>query len=325
MLPDSSCDIIDISDHLLVQPNPSFNLRDHLPEITVKTLLDDLKNAFGIIPFVQGDDVNLKFFKDIYASSPVLDLTPYLLYDYEKFETEKVKSFSFPNGFDNTTMTYESDTGLAYSTITGKLVFFSELGHFYRNDHDEYYNFSYTRHLKDSNKIVVNTSGEEKQITADIPEMYMTNPSWATSGNWLPCPYIEGSLVSPFNDTDTINYMLAFWRGLVNDSSGDPYPFATPTVYKVGPYVLSGINTGLRFSGDYGTYEQYLSDFVAMLNQDLNGIKAEFDIPIGILKSLRLDSVYTIKNVKVLIKSIDYETDAKEQIKQPVTIELVKI
>ena len=48
-------------------------------------------------------------------------------------------------------------------------------------------------------------------------------------------------------------------------------------------------------------------------------------MPTQIVKSLCHDSVYTLHNIKVLIKSIDYETDSNDKIKQPVTLELIKL
>ena len=96
----SICDWIIISNHLTVQPKTSFNLKDMLPAITLKTILDDLKNLFGIVIFTDNSDtVNMEYFKDIAASIPVLDLTQYLLRDYEKSNTTPIKSISFPAGF----------------------------------------------------------------------------------------------------------------------------------------------------------------------------------------------------------------------------------
>ena len=322
----SYLDIIPVYDSIISKPYRTFNLNQYLPNITIKTLLDDLKHLFGIILFIENENASFQFFKDIYSSSPVLDLTPYLLYDYEKEDEEKIKSISFPSGFDNTQMSYQDANGFQYSTITGQIRFDQTQGHFYRNDHDDYWAFKWERYLQDLNLMSFGDEGTDIAISASIPEIIIANHDWTVSTHWLPCPKLTSSIISPFNKTnEEPEYMLAFWRGMINDSSGDAYPLATPWIYRIGNALIDGATTALRFSGDNGLYENYLKEYIDLHNKINNILKVEMNLPKGIVSQLQKDKTYTINNIKVLIKSWDYETDVDDNIIQPVTLELVKL
>ena len=321
----SICDWIIISDHLTVQPKTSFNLKDMLPAITLKTILDDLKNLFGIVIFTDNSDtIYLEYFKDIAASIPVLDLTPYLLRDYEKSNTSPVKSISFPSGFSDSDLSFITAYTFTYSTIKGALQFYPPDGHYFINDHDEYYTFSWSRHLPDLSKMIFDVEdGEDISINAALPEIIVGSAP-SSSANKGPMPYLQNNLISPFNGEDNApEYKLAFWRGLIADAEGETYPFATPYVYDINSLIYQ-VDLQLKLNGDYGLYQNYLEPLISILNAENNIFKVEMNLPENILLQLRYNKRYTAAGIPIIIKSIDFEFDQNDEIVQPVTLEIVK-
>jgi hypothetical protein len=345
----SVLDIIPISDNLFVDIEPSFNLANNLPSINAAELLSDLKWLFGMVAFTDRDSVNFRFIRDILASVPSADLSAYLLRDYQKNSFTKIRSLGFPDGFDSSDFAYTSPTPnvLDYSTEPKQIIYMRAEGQFYINNHDEFYNFSWSRWRNDVNRrqvLPASESGDDVEIVASIPELIMANHDYTESGHWLPVISLQNKLLSPFNDpapevsersrgaeilSDASGfetpYLLAFWRGLQNDSDADPYPFASPFAYKLGGSAVSGINTQLRFNGEYGLYAKYLQAFITLLNTPNNIYTVEMNLPSSLLKRLRFDETYLTNEIQTIIKSIDLEVNVDDTIVQPVTLEVVRL
>lgn len=338
----STLDIIPISDNLFVDVDPAFNLSDHLPNILVRDLFDDLKWMFGIVPFTSRDTFNYRFIRDILAQLPNMDLSSYLLKNFAKSDNTKVKSIGFANGFDSADFTYTSPTPnvLDYSTEPKKIIYMRAEGHFYINNHDEYYNFAWARWKSDVNRrqiLTESSEGEDVEIHAALPELIMANHDYTEPDHWLPVISLQNKLVSPFNSPDyeishtneaaaeSNPYILSFWRGMQNDSDADAYPFASPYVYKLGGSVINGINTQLRFNGEYGLYAKYIQQFINMLNSYNNVYTIEMNMPGSVLRLLRFDEIYHIDGINALIKFIDIEVLVDDTIVQPVTLEVVRL
>lgn len=327
----SILDIIPISDTVLVGVQKTFNLADHIPKIGVNELLTDLKYLFGIIPFYSTDSVGFEFFKDIYAQKPASDLSAYMLNHYEKSSLTHIKSVSLPDGFDSADFAYTTPwpQSFPYSTVPQAKIFMMAEGMFYLNDCDEYYNFAWSRWKQDINKrqiLDASSEGSDITTTSTIPEMVMVSPNPSGSANWAPVITLSDKLVSPFNaSSEDSDCMLAFWRGMIVDSSSDTYPFATPYAYRVNGALPSGITTQLRFNGSYGLYGKYLTELIAMFNAENNVLSVEMNLPQSVLKNLAFNKTYSCFGLKVLIKSIDFEIDILDNIIQPVSLEIVKL
>lgn len=302
-------DIIPISDCLTIFPEIKFNLKNFLPDITVKQLLADLKWLFGIVHCVDGDTINLRFFTDIYNELPFEDLSEYALVGHEKSEIDKIKSLEFAGGFDSADIEYVSVISVfPYSTINNYVAYYIPLGQWWINKHDEYYNFSYEYWKKDMNKRAIGNTGTEIVLSADLPKMVKVNNDQNMSNHWIAAPAMTDKLVSPFNtDTKDMAYTLSFWRGMQNDSNAYPYPFTSPYVYKISGAVIANIQ--LRFNGDYGTWLKYLEPMVRVMNAISNLKTLRFDIPQHKVRNLRFDRTYLSHGLKFMIYMKDYEFD----------------
>lgn len=321
----STLDIIPISDALLALPLNSFNLKNYLPDVSLKSILDDLKYLFGIIPFINKfNTISLEFFKDIFSSTPILDLSDYLLRDYEKDNSEKIKSIAFPSGFEDSDLTYTEGFDFDYSTLKAALHLYYPDGHYFINDHDEYYSFSWVRHLQDLSKIVFEVEdGDEISINASLPEIII-GAAPGSSNNKGPMPYFTSPLISPLNDeVSNPEYKLGFWRGKIADYLGNTYPLATPWVYDINSLIYQ-VDLQLKLNGTYGLHDNYLTELISVLNAENNIFKVEMELTQDILNQLQYNKRYTVAGVPILIKSIDFEFDEDDEIIQPVSLELIK-
>jgi len=303
----STLDIIPISDTLTVLPRNEFNLNECLPPITAKQLLHDLKHIFGIVHCPEGDTMHLYFFKDIFNSLPVADLTAYELVNVQKGSTDKIKSLSYPGGFDSSDFEYISVNTLPYSTVPGQIAFTAASGTWWRNSHDQYYSFFWEFWNKDLNlRRTGCTEGNDIVLVADLPRILMVNHDYTSPDHWMPAIQIADKLVSPLNkEVKAMNYTLAFWRGMQNDGSGSPYPYATPYVYRVGGLIIA--SRQLRYNGQYGTYDTYMKPLVETLNANNNLKTLWFNMPLRLIKKLNFAKTYISNGMKFMIYMHDYE------------------
>ena len=262
--------------------------RNHVPDITAAQFFLAVQNTFGV-RFIF--DTVKKTCKIITLKSP---LTTTNKKDYsKKVEESKGGQPNTTNGF---TLTMALDS--ADNLIEIKDIEWSE-------------------------KRIENG---EKELPTSASTLFMASEEDTinTGRNWL-IPETDQAGSSPEFEQGTNRFSLRLlaYRGMQNDSLGNPYPLGSWDNKDYSGAVIPDQPYTLRWEGDYGLYKQWHEEWIHFLSTT-EPYDRQIRLDITDLLSIDYEQQYTIDYINYLWKSIRVTIDRKRGIR-PAKVQLLKI
>lgn len=266
----------------------TFNLQDCMPDMLISEFLKSIRNLLNLAYVIRGDEVRIIKRKDLIHKPTVIDITDQVTGSPEvlSVDTDGAKLEWTPDDQDdNWGEDYwkNLDDYLEYvkdplDTLDDLEALTPEVNEIrYVKSEDLYYrfvNFEYETGLfryqwvswsyNFQNEIIFNGKDVFSSLIAPIYDAYSFLWGQAGVDGYKRVPWAEQP--GRFNEELTpaaFSLRLLFYRGMVQDSLGDEYPFCIhDNLDRAGTSVLTGKNLTLSFQGDYGIYEQLWKDYL---------------------------------------------------------------
>ncbi|MFH0760705.1 MAG: hypothetical protein V2A67_04310 [Bacteroidota bacterium] len=266
----------------------TFNLQDCMPDMLISEFLKSIRNLLNLAYVIRGDEVRIIKRKDLVHKPTAIDLTDQVTGSPEvhSIDTDGAKlEWTIDDADENwgedyfkkiedylTCVKDPLDTLDDLETLTpevNEIRYIKSEDLFYR-----FVNFEYEEGLfryqwvswsyNFQNEIIGN--GQDVFISLIAPIIDAYSFLWGTAGvdGYKRVPWAEQP--GRFNEELTpapYTPRLLFYRGMIQDSLGDEYPFCIhDNLDRAGTSVLPGKNLTLSFQGDYGLYQQLWKDYL---------------------------------------------------------------
>jgi len=266
----------------------TFNLQNSIPDMLISDFLKSIRNLLNLAYVIRGDEVRIIKRKDLVRKPTAIDITDQVIGSPEvlSVDTNGAKlEWTVDDTDENWGEDYFKkiedylefvkdplDTLDDLETLTPEV---NEIR--YIKSEDLYYrfvNFEYETGLfryqwvswsyNFQNEIIGNGKDVFSSLIAPIYDAYSFLWGQAGVDGYKRVPWAEQP--GRFNEELTpaaFTLRLLFYRGMVQDSLGDEYPFCIhDNLDRAGTSVLPGKNLTLAFQGDYGIYEQLWKDYL---------------------------------------------------------------
>ena len=289
---------------------------NHVPDTDIASFLIDLQMLFGIVICFDHEQkiAEVSFIRDILTQLEADDLSEFTARSSNKITFEKKTGYSLQFSFD----TSDSASDLIKDPVLddkylGEFDTFADLPFpvvldstaYVRNTNSYYiYNIldgpgAYWNLLAHNFPLKVIGDGVKEVKPAISPMMMIRHPSTRSV-----YPYILGEGTSlAFDDSQNdCGLRIMLYHGL-RPFFIDPtqtYPFASSVAYDSLGNTIGNLN--LRFDGDKGLFENYLSAYYYWLDSKCKQVKLVSHLNFSQLKNLDLLKIHRIFNSRFLIK-----------------------
>lgn len=242
---------------------------DHLPDIKISEFLIRLQKLFGVVyaPDHSSKEVKVLFIKDILAKFAAAGYDVMAVKSSKTVGFNEARSYKLDFGWPSSDG-YVKDNFLEYDPDkligefasmedlpetgvenTFALVLNSNILYQYKEDAWQYFTDHFYPYEIGAAKTEIKPNVSPLMMWADHP----------TELAYLLYPKIlqKGSSVD-LGDNE-FGFSLLFYRGMLEDTGGNTYPFASCTKY--GPTGESVGSYELKWDGDYGLYTQFLQEY----------------------------------------------------------------
>jgi hypothetical protein len=245
--------------------NNTLNLADHLPDIYITSVINNLRNAFFMAVFFDDENsvVNTEFLQDILDNTNYVDVSSYVIED--EIETE-------PQDAQNMYLEWNHQEDLNdvdESNLISNYKYYSELINQYTK--------SYA--ALDGSKSVYIYDYEDDDATERTWQFYMQNfqpygddddPTYEPSFDICPMPtqevdnkvfpYTTSEAVSEvISDSDSdVGFQILQWHGVLD------VPYASPLCTREDDEILS-TTTNIDFNGTNGIVNKYGHDWLSFI------------------------------------------------------------
>ena len=316
------------------RPSHSYNLSKHVPDISIASMIQNIKKRFNIGCFINSNSREVVILKheDIINDSDYIDITNKASSEFEtetfdnngfilkfnqgddEFWDENVKDILHSDRVQDPVATIGDLAGL--SPDVGDIVLVE--------DEDNYYNYSPSGWILSSKGVQNNYIEGNEELTIESDLGYLANnleegDAGTSSGltytdfptvtyyDWL-IPYTSQLGNSWYPRFEAIEYplRLLFYRGLVDSENPSyDYPLGSHDVYDYNGNKISDANLALRWDGQYGIYENFWKNYLYWYLNIRKEIKLRINWAISDLANIKFYKKYRINRTDYLIKDID--------------------
>jgi hypothetical protein len=298
------------------KPTISFNLINHLPDISISEFLLSLRNRLGIYYDVDRRSKVVRFTKlvDVAAStikeytSKAGPLVTKSVLPEKKIYSLKTKEDSGPINLsglsDQGSLLNKSSLPLASEARDLQVYLVISENNYYICQQNET-SGAYEWKIYDSNTRDVVPEGATEEITTGA----------LTTGNEYLSPYLDliprwdetGFWPGRTEETSSITLLLLFYHGIKNNKAGQPYPFASHHIYdsqgvQVGNWSLSFL--GKKTDGtDVGLYHKNWKPFLDKLTTR-EQLEVTLYLPRHEYMKLKFSDVISIAGVRMYVSRV---------------------
>lgn len=302
----------------LARTTITFNLQDHLPDMTIAAFLLAIKNRFGFwYDFDRHSKViRIKTLPDV-ALGTVKNMSTYASPIVLKTVNEEKKTYALRNEFIGN----YSNPNLKAVTYKGELSFISNLpaaadtlyGNCYLIISEN--NYYICRQNEDSQAwewqlFAYNVSDYEPENANEDITTKATAVGSEKYDNYLdlvPRFDLNGEWVGQTDEQVSWNVHLLFYHGIRNNKSNQPYPFASSGIYDSKGQPVANWSLAFvckKFDGtDVGLYALNWKKLLDTLNSN-ETFEVTLNLPLTEYLQLQFDDIISINNVRMYITKI---------------------